>query len=229
MSEKIIIAIDGYSSCGKSTLAQALAQKLNYIYVDSGAMYRAVTLYFLENNIDLKDIEAVKNALQNISITFLYEPEDVRSSTYLNGRNVEKEIRDMAVTKNVSPVSAIKEVRQALVRQQKSIGKNRGIVMDGRDIGTVVFPDAELKIFMTADFEVRSRRRYEELQAKGMNVDMDFVRKNLEERDYIDSHREESPLSKAEDAVVVDNSEITEQEQLELVYNMALEKIEKKR
>ena len=225
MSRKIIIAIDGYSSCGKSTLAQALASRLNYIYVDSGAMYRAVTLYFLENSIHLDDEEAVHDALQDITITFLYEPGEIRSSTYLNGENVEAKIRDVAVTKNVSPVSTLKAVRKALVKQQQSIGNNRGIVMDGRDIGTVVFPDAELKIFMTADFEVRVRRRYVELREKGMNVDLEYVRENLRERDRIDSTREESPLKKAPDAVILDNSFLTEQEQLELVYKMALQKI----
>ena len=225
MSRKIIIAIDGYSSCGKSTLAQALASRLNYIYVDSGAMYRAVTLYFLENSIALDDEQAIHNALQDITITFLYEPGEIRSSTYLNGENVEVKIRDVAVTKNVSPVSTLKAVRKALVKQQQSIGNNRGIVMDGRDIGTVVFPDAELKIFMTADFEVRVRRRYVELREKGMDVDLEYVRENLRERDRIDSTRAESPLMKAPDAVILDNSYLTEQEQLELVYKMALEKI----
>lgn len=217
---KITIAIDGYSSCGKSTTAKALARKLGYSYIDTGAMYRAVTLYFSENNIDADDIVAVKNALDKIEITFrVNESKDSEniSDVYLNGRNVEQEIRQMDVSNNVSKVSAIKEVRVKMVKLQQEMGKHKGVVLDGRDIGTVVFPDAELKIFMTANPFVRAKRRYDELKAKGTEVSMAEVQDNIEKRDYIDTHREESPLTQAKDAIVLDNTHLSREEQLEFV------------
>ena len=211
--KKIIITIDGWSSCGKSTLAKQLAKKLNYIYVDSGAMYRAITLYFLRHHIDWTDPEQVRRALDEISLEFVYNPKSERSEMYLNGENVEYVIRDLVVAEKVSDVAAIKEVREYAVAQQKKMGRNRGIVMDGRDIGTVVFPDAELKIFMTADNTVRVERRFQELFEKNPNITLDEIRHNLEMRDYIDSNREVSPLRKAEDAIILDNTNLTEKEQ----------------
>ena len=211
--KKIIITIDGWSSCGKSTLAKQLARKLNYIYVDSGAMYRAITLYFLRNHIDWTDKKEVNEALKNISLEFLYNSKSEQSEIYLNGENVEYVIRDLVIAEKVSDVAAIKEVRTFAVSQQQQMGRNKGIVMDGRDIGTVVFPDAELKIFMTADNAVRVERRFKELFEKNPNVSLDEVKANLEMRDYIDSHREVSPLRQADDAVVLDNTNLTEVEQ----------------
>lgn len=211
--KKIIITIDGWSSCGKSTLAKQLAKALGYIYVDSGAMYRAITLYFLRNHVDWTDPKEVKRALDDISIEFVYNPKSEVSEIYLNGENVEYVIRDLVVAEKVSDVAAIKEVRTFAVAQQQKMGRHRGIVMDGRDIGTVVFPDAELKIFMTADNAVRVERRFQELYDKNPNVTIDEIRHNLEMRDYIDSHREVSPLHKAEDAIVLDNTNLTEKEQ----------------
>ncbi|MBK6950284.1 MAG: (d)CMP kinase [Haliscomenobacter sp.] len=219
MSE-IIIAIDGYSSCGKSTLARALAAELNYRYIDSGAMYRAVTLFFLERGIRMDQKPEVESALDQIHIDFQHGPDGL--ITLLNGENVEEGIRSMAVAAKVSPVATIPEVRRALVRQQQALGRARQIVMDGRDIGTVVFPHAGLKIFLTASLEERVRRRSLQLLAKGMSVPDDEIRKNLLERDYIDSTRSDSPLMKAPDAVVLDNTNLTEEEQLLVAKTLAL-------
>jgi CMP/dCMP kinase len=224
--KKIIITIDGWSSCGKSTLAKQLAKALNYIYVDSGAMYRAITLYFLRNHIDWTDKKEVKKALQDISLEFVYNPKSERSEIFLNDENVEYVIRDLVVAEKVSDVAAIKEVRDYAVAQQQKMGKNRGIVMDGRDIGTVVFPDAELKIFMTADNAVRVERRFQELYEKNPNITLEEVKNNLELRDYIDSHREISPLHKAEDALVLDNTNLTEKEQFQKALKWAQKQIE---
>ncbi|HEY0730898.1 MAG TPA: (d)CMP kinase [Chitinophagaceae bacterium] len=212
-AKKIIITIDGWSSCGKSTLARQLAKSLGYIYVDSGAMYRAITLYFLRNHVDWTDIKEVKKALKEINLEFIYNPKSQSSEIYLNEENVEYVIRDLVIAEKVSEIAAIKEVRDFAVAQQQLMGKNKGIVMDGRDIGTVVFPDAELKIFMTADNAIRVERRFKELYDKNPNITLDEVRANLELRDYIDSHREVSPLHKAEDAIELDNTNLTEEEQ----------------
>lgn len=220
---KITIAIDGYSSCGKSTLAKALAKKLGYAYVDSGAMYRAVTLFFLENGVNWDDPEAVRSALEQIEIHF--ENDGSGNRTYLNGRDVEEAIRQMEVSENVSPVAAIPAVRRALVHLQQALGHKKGIVMDGRDIGTVVFPGAELKIFLTADPEVRVMRRYLELKNKGLDIEMEKVRENLAERDRIDSTREDSPLRQAPDAWVLDNSKLDEAQQLAIALYWAQERI----
>lgn len=214
---KIIIAIDGYSSCGKSTVAKELAARLGYNYIDSGAMYRAITLYFLRNNVDFKDSTEILNALADIHLSFAFNEASNRSEIQLNDENVEHYIRDMIVAEKVSEVAAIKEVRAFATAQQKKLGKKRGIVMDGRDIGTTVFPDAELKIFMTASPEVRVKRRFQELYASNPNITLEEVKHNLEMRDYIDSNREESPLRQADDAIVLDNSNLTREEQLEKV------------
>jgi cytidylate kinase len=224
--KKIIITIDGWSSCGKSTLAKQLANELNYVYVDSGAMYRAITLYFLRNHVDWTHTEDVIKALENISLEFVYNPQSRSTEMYLNGENVEYVIRDLVVAEKVSEVAAIKEVRSYAVAQQQKMGRNRGIVMDGRDIGTVVFPNAELKIFMTADNAVRVERRFQELFEKNPNVTIEEVKNNLELRDYIDSHRDASPLRKADDAIVLDNTHITEKEQFNLALKWAQEQIE---
>ncbi|MBL7717635.1 MAG: (d)CMP kinase [Flavipsychrobacter sp.] len=216
-AHKIIIAIDGFSSCGKSTLARQLAAKLGYNYIDSGAMYRAITLYFLRNGIDFNKPEAATRALQDINLSFHFNEIRQESDIYLNDEDVEPYIRDLIVAEKVSPVAAIKEVRAFAVAQQQRMGKSKGIVMDGRDIGTVVFPDAELKIFMTADPDVRVLRRYNEMLATNPNVTMEEVKHNLELRDYIDSNREESPLRKADDAIELNNSNLSRQEQLEIV------------
>jgi cytidylate kinase len=224
--KKIIITIDGWSSCGKSTLAKQLAKALNYIYVDSGAMYRAITLYFLRNHVDWTDKKEVKKALNEISLEFIYNHKSERSEIFLNGENVEYVIRDLVVAEKVSDVAAIKEVREYAVAQQQKMGKNRGIVMDGRDIGTVVFPDAELKIFMTADNAVRVERRFQELYEKNPNVTLEEIKNNLELRDYIDSHREVSPLHQADDAIVLDNTNLTEKEQFQKALKWAQEYIE---
>lgn len=229
--KRIVIAIDGHSSCGKSTVAKELARKLGYIYIDSGAMYRVVTLYALRNGLiknQLPDVEQLVAGLKNIQITFKWDEESGRNTTFLNDENVEEEIRQLAVSENVSPVSTIAEVRAEMVKQQRENGKNKGIVMDGRDIGTVVFPNAELKIFMTASPEIRAQRRFDELKAKGLTVDFDEILKNVKERDLIDSTREVSPLRKADDAVVLDNSYLTREEQLEWVVNRVNEIIEAK-
>jgi CMP/dCMP kinase len=222
--KKIVITIDGWSSCGKSTLAKQLAKALNYVYVDSGAMYRAITLYFLRNHVDWTDPEEVKSALKEISLEFVHNEKSQQSEIFLNGENVEYVIRDLVIAEKVSEVAAIKEVRDFAVAQQKRMGKSKGIVMDGRDIGTVVFPDAELKIFMTADNSVRVERRFKELFEKNPNVTLEEVKTNLEMRDYIDSHRDVSPLRKADDAVVLDNSRITEKEQFQKALKWVQEK-----
>lgn len=213
MAKKIIITIDGWSSCGKSTLAKRLAKELGYIYVDSGAMYRAITLYFLRNNIDIEDKKEVKQALKSISLEFVFNPNSQHSEIYLNGENVEYVIRDLIIAEKVSDVAAIREVREFAVAQQQKMGDKKGIVMDGRDIGTVVFPKAELKIFMTADNAVRVERRFKELFQKNPNVTIEEVKNNLEMRDYIDSNREVSPLKKAKDALELDNTNLTEEQQ----------------
>ena len=224
-AQKIIITIDGWSSCGKSTLAKQLAKELGYIYIDSGAMYRAVTLYFLRNHVDWTNPEAVKEALHEINIEFEFNPKSESSETFLNGENVEYVIRDLVVAEKVSEVAAIKEVREFAVKQQKALGKKKGIVMDGRDIGTVVFPTAELKIFMTADNAVRVQRRFKELYEKNPNVTIEEVKTNLEMRDYIDSHREVSPLRQAEDALVLDNSQLTIKQQLDIALKWAKDRM----
>lgn len=219
--QPIIITLDGYSSCGKSTLARALAQELNYVFIDSGAMYRAITLYFLRNHIDWTNQQAVVDALQEINLQFHYNPNTGSSDMYLNDENVEALIRDMLVSERVSDIAAIKEVREFAVAQQQEMGKRKGIVMDGRDIGTTVFPDAELKLFITADPAVRVERRFKEMLAKNPNITIEEVKDNLEMRDYIDSHREVSPLRKADDAIVLDNSHLTREEQLAAALKLA--------
>jgi cytidylate kinase len=212
--KKIIIAIDGWSSCGKSTLAKRLAKELGYLYVDSGAMYRAITLYFLRNHVDWTDIKEVKKALKEITLEFIYNSQSHQSEIHLNGENAEYLIRDMVIAEKVSEVAAIKEVRQFAVKQQQKMGEKKGVIMDGRDIGTVVFPSAELKIFMTADNAVRVERRFKELYAKNPNITIEEVKNNLEMRDYIDSNRKESPLRKAEDALLLDNTNLSMNETL---------------
>jgi len=213
--KKITIAIDGHSSCGKSTMAKALAQKVGYVYVDTGAMYRSVTLYALRHDLFREDgsikTEELETALKDIVIE--QKLVDGKTTTFLNGENVERDIRTLEVSNHVSPVAALPFVRTALVAQQQRIGENGGIVMDGRDIGTVVFPHAELKIFVTASAEVRAQRRYDELKEKGMAADYDDILKNVQERDYIDSHRDVSPLRQADDALLLDNSHLTIAEQ----------------
>ena len=215
--KKITIAIDGFSSCGKSTMAKDLAREVGYIYVDTGAMYRSVTLYALRNGFfaddNSIDTEGLEKEMENIKISFQLNPETGKPDTYLNGECVEKEIRSMEVSSRVSPIATLPFVRTALVAQQQRMGQDKGIVMDGRDIGTTVFPDAELKIYVTASAEVRAQRRYDELQAKGMPADFEDILKNVKERDYIDSHREVSPLRKADDALELDNSNMTITEQ----------------
>ena len=215
--KKIVIAIDGYSSCGKSTMAKNLARQLGYVYVDTGAMYRAVTLYALRHQLFKADGEvdaaSLQRAMPDIRISFQFNKQTGKPDTYLNDELVEQEIRTMQVSERVSKIAALPFVRTALVAQQQRMGKDKGIVMDGRDIGTVVFPHAELKIFVTASAEVRTQRRYDELQQKGMPARYDDILKNVQERDYIDSHREVSPLRKAEDAIELDNSNLTIDEQ----------------
>ena len=215
--KKIVIAIDGYSSCGKSTMAKDLAREIGYIYVDTGAMYRAVTLFAMRNKLfgDNGDIDTdrLEQMLPEVSISFKINTETSKPETCLIGEVVEKEIRSLEVSQHVSPVAALPFVRAKLVEQQQAMGKEKGIVMDGRDIGTVVFPNAELKIFVTATAEIRAQRRFKELQAKGMPANYDDILKNVEERDYIDTHRETSPLRQADDALVLDNSQLTIAEQ----------------
>jgi cytidylate kinase len=217
--KKITIAIDGHSSCGKSTMAKDLAKKIGYVYVDTGAMYRAVTLFALRNNLFEEDgavkVDELEKRMDEIKISFKFNTETQRPDTYLNGELVEKEIRGMEVSNHVSPIAAIGFVREAMVAQQQRMGKKGGIVMDGRDIGTVVFPNAELKVFVTATAEVRAQRRYDELKGKGQEADYEEILKNVQERDYIDSHREVSPLRQAEDALLLDNSNMTIPEQNE--------------
>lgn len=220
--KKITIAIDGFSSCGKSTMAKDLAKEIGYIYVDTGAMYRSVTLYALRHNLFNADgsirEEELKTQMKNIDISFQLNKTTGRPDTFLNGENVEKDIRSMEVSSHVSPIAALAFVRAALVAQQQRMGAGKGIVMDGRDIGTVVFPDAELKIFVTASAEVRAQRRYDELKAKGMEANFNDILKNVEERDYIDSHRATSPLRKAPDAIELDNSNLTIAQQQQWLY-----------
>jgi len=223
--QKIIVAIDGYSSCGKSTLARQLAAELGYNYIDSGAMYRAITLYFIRNNINIKNPDEILNALANIHLSFVFNDTTKQSEINLNEENVETYIREMLVSEKVSEVAAIREVRAFAVGQQKKMGRKKGIVMDGRDIGTVVFPDAELKVFMTADPEIRVMRRFEELAATNPTISLDEVRHNLELRDYLDTNRAESPLRKAEDAIVLDNSNMTREEQLDQVMEWVRERV----
>ena len=229
--KKITIAIDGFSSCGKSTMAKDLAKEMGYIYIDSGAMYRAVTLYSIENGLfcgDEMNVETLKSQINHIHITFRMDPETGRPITYLNGTNVENKIRTMEVSSKVSPISTLDFVREALVAQQQAMGREKGIVMDGRDIGTTVFPDAELKIFVTASAEVRAQRRYDELQAKGEEADFDSILENVKQRDYIDQNREVSPLRKAEDALTLDNTNLTIEEQRDWLldhYNQVIRKL----
>lgn len=227
--KKITIAIDGHSSCGKSTMAKDLAKAIGYVYVDTGAMYRAVTLYALRNNLYTDDGEIMTEQLQEkmpeVEISFKFNAETGKPDTYLNGELVEKDIRGMEVSNRVSAIAALPFVREALVAQQQRMGKKKGIVMDGRDIGTVVFPDAELKVFVTASAEVRAQRRYDELKGKGMEADYDEILKNVQERDYLDSHREVSPLCKADDAIELDNSNMTIPEQNEWLMERYLEKV----
>ena len=214
--KKITIAIDGHSSCGKSTMAKDLAREVGYVYVDTGAMYRSVTLFALRNGLftaDGIDEETLRQRMPEIKISFKFNAETGRPDTYLNGELVEQEIRTMEVSNHVSPIATLGFVREAMVAQQQQMGKDKGVVMDGRDIGTVVFPDAELKVFVTASAEVRAQRRYDELKGKGMEADYDEILKNVQERDYIDSHREVSPLKKADDALELDNSNMTIAEQ----------------
>lgn len=222
-SGKIIIAIDGHSSCGKSTLAKGLAKTLGYAYLDSGALYRAVTLYFIRHQVDIEDTQAIEKALEQISIRFINK--DGQNHTILNGEDVEGEIRKMYVSEKVSPVAAISMIRRAMVKQQQAMGREKGIVMDGRDIGTVVFPKAELKLFVTASIEERTKRRFLELQAKGLDPDYETVKNNLQERDYIDSTRADSPLIQAEDAILLDNTLLSEQEQLAVALELTKKKI----
>ncbi len=222
---KIIIAIDGHSSCGKSTLAKAMGNALGYAYISTGDMYRAVTLYFIENQIAINDHAAVSAALGHIKLHFVADENGNR--IHLNGRDVSEEIRKMHVAELVSPVAVISEVRREMVRQQQLMGQQKGVVMDGRDIGTVVFPNAELKIFLTADVDVRAQRRYDELTAKGQHVDFEEVKNNLAERDHIDSTRADSPLRQAEDAVVIDNTFLNHEQQLELALDLVRERVER--
>ena len=224
LMKQITIAIDGYSSCGKSTLAKALAAKLGYSYVDSGAMYRAATLFFLRHKLIGKnkklDEDKIAEYLPLINLSFKYNPVLRFSETYLNDENVEHEIRQMLVSNNVSKISTIKKVREKMIHLQQSMGKNKGVVMEGRDIGTAVFPDAELKLFMTADIEVRVQRRYDEMTSKGDSVTMNDVRENLQKRDYSDTHRKENPLVRAQDAIELDNSDLDKQQQLDYVVKL---------
>lgn len=221
---KINIAIDGFSSCGKSTLAKDLAKELSYVFIDSGAMYRAVTLYAIQNNFfdenEVLNEEKLIQNLQSIEITFQYDASTQKSNTFLNGENVETEIRQPSVAGKVSRVSQLVEVRKKLVALQQEMGKSKGVVMDGRDIGTVVFPNAELKLFVTAQPEVRTERRYAELVVKNPNITKEEVHQNLQERDYNDTHRENDPLRQAEDAILIDNTDLNKEEQLNLVLEL---------
>ncbi len=224
---KIVIAIDGQSGCGKSSTAKAVAKNLGYTYLDSGAMYRAVTFYYLQNPFDLEDSNAVSEALENVEIEFKKDPVSGDQLTFLNGKNVESEIRQMEVSNNVSKVASIKLVRQAMVAKQRKLGSAKGVVMDGRDIGSVVFPDAGLKMFMTADLETRAKRRLKELSAEGNVYSLDEIKNNLAKRDELDSSREESPLIKTADAVELDTSELKFEDQVDIVIDLARERIEK--
>jgi len=225
VAKKIIITIDGWSSCGKSTLAKQLAKKLGYVYVDSGAMYRAITLYFLRNHVDWTDTKEVTAALKEIHLDFHFNEHSQSSEIFLNDENVEYVIRDLVIAEKVSDVAAIREVRAFAVAQQQKMGNKKGIVMDGRDIGTVVFPKAELKIFMTADNAIRVERRFKELYEKNPNITIEEVKSNLEMRDYIDSHREVSPLRQADDALVLDNTNLTQDQQFNKAMGWVQEKL----
>ncbi len=229
---KITIAIDGFSSTGKSTIAKQLARHLGYVYVDSGAMYRAVTFYAMDNDLitdDFFDVEALISQLENIKISFVFNEDLGFAEVYLNGVNIEKEIRTLRVSSFVSKVAEISEVRALLVKQQQHMGRNKGVVMDGRDIGTVVFVDAELKLFMTASAETRAIRRYNELLERGDDVVYEDVLRNVQERDYIDSHREDSPLIMAEDAIEIDNSTLTLEAQFDMILDLANKALEKEK
>ena len=225
MEKKIIVTIDGLSSCGKSTLARQLAKKLGYIFVDSGSMYRAITVYFLRNNVDFKNEKEIKEAIQNIHIDFVFNPKTERSEIYLNEENVEYIIRDLVVAEKVSEVATIKEVREFAVAAQQKLGVGKGLVMDGRDIGTTVFPKAEIKFFMTADEVIRVERRFAEMSVKNPNITIEEVKNNIAMRDYIDSNREFSPLRKASDAIELDNTNLSEKEQLDFALKLVKEKI----
>lgn len=222
--KKLVIAVDGYSACGKSTTAKQVASVLGYRYIDSGAMYRAVTMYFLDHHISLTNPKEIAKALQDTHITFKVNTKTNKSDTYLNGLNVEKEIRKMRISEMVSQVSTLKEVRMALVDQQRRMAKEKGVVMDGRDIGTVVFPKADLKLFMTADVLVRAFRRQKELMERDQLVDLDEVMENILQRDKIDTTRAESPLRQAEDAIVIDTTNISIDEQVDEVVRLAVSK-----
>lgn len=224
---KIVIAIDGFSGCGKSSTAKAVAKSLGFTYIDSGAMYRAATLHFLNHYLSPSNPHDVEKGLRSLEISFQINPETGKQETYLNGLNVEDEIRSMRVSERVSEIATIKEIRKELVAQQQRLGKKKGVVMDGRDIGSVVFPDAELKVFMTADLETRAKRRQEELLAKGEMVDLEEIKTNLAERDRIDSSRAESPLIKMPDAVEIDTSNLTFDGQVAQIVQLAEEVIEK--
>ena len=217
---KKIITIDGWSACGKSTLAKQLAKKLGYLYIDSGAMYRAITLFFLRNHVNLSQTSEILEALDNINIDFRFNPDSLQSDIYLNNENIESLIRDLSIAEKVSDVAAIGEVRSFAVAQQQKMGENKGIVMDGRDIGTTVFPNAEIKLFMTADSAVRVGRRLKELNNKNPHITLEEVKRNLENRDYIDSTREISPLRKADDAIILDNTHLSMDEQLEFALQL---------
>ncbi len=228
MKKKLIIAIDGYSSCGKSTFARAIARELNYIYIDSGAMYRAVTLYYMRRGLINSEgliLQGILDELKNIHIEFVYNPDIDENETFLNSENVEKEIRSIEVSSYVSRISMIQEVRTRMVELQRQIGVFKGIVMDGRDIGTVVFPDADLKIYMKASVEIRAKRRYEEMKGKGIKVDYDEIERNIMARDITDENRDISPLRRADDAIVLDNSRMTVKEQMEWVREIIQEKL----
>lgn len=225
--EKIIITIDGYSSCGKSTLAKQLAKELNYIFIDSGAMYRAITLYFLDNKVDIKDTAAIAAGLRQIKLKFVNNAGSGQSDIWLNGENVEKAIRSMRISNHVSDIAALEAVRHFAVKQQQAMGEKKGIVMDGRDIGTTVFPKAELKIFMTASIEVRTHRRYDELKAKFPDISLEEVKENLLKRDLIDSTRKISPLRQAKDAITLDNSRLSMPQQLDIAIGWAEEILKK--
>jgi cytidylate kinase len=228
MEKRLIIAIDGYSSCGKSTFAKAIAKELNYIYIDSGAMYRAVTLYCIRRNFISEgylNIPAILSQLENIHIDFVYNPDLTEYETFLNSGNVEKEIRSMEVTSHVSRISQIPEVRARMVELQRQIGAARGIVMDGRDIGTVVFPDADIKIFMTASVDIRAKRRYDELKGKVVTVDFEEIKSNIIARDIADENRDISPLRRADDAIILDNSRMTVSEQMLWIKQTIINKI----
>lgn len=223
--KKIVIAIDGNSGCGKSSTAKIIAKNLKYIYIDTGAMYRAVTLFFIKHKIDLKNDKDIETALKQIDISFKYNIETSKNETFLNGKNVENKIREMEVSNLVSPVSEISQVRRKLVEQQRRLGEGASLVMDRRDIGTVVFPNADLKIFMTADLEIRALRRQKELLEKNTQVELEDVVKNLKNRDVIDSTRDDSPLKKADDAFVVDTSNLSFDEQVNHILGLIQEKV----